>query len=132
MSKTILKELVSAVEQGDANLVSGLTSTAINQGIPILEIISDGLSKGLQRVGKLFETEDLFLVDLMLSSEAAKQGFELLEPLMEKQGLVTSISGTSTFLNIDSLFYPQISPFFSALAIYVHLLIYFNINVSET
>jgi corrinoid protein of di/trimethylamine methyltransferase len=57
-----------------------LVQDALDAGISPLEIIENGLKKGMQIVGTKYEEGDLFIVDLMMAASAMKAAVELLEP----------------------------------------------------
>ena len=69
---------------------------ALDAGIYPLEIIENGLRKGMQIVGKKYEEEDLYLVDLMMAASVMKAAIETLEPhlLGEKTSAGKVIIGT--------------------------------------
>ena len=57
-----------------------LIQDALTAGINPLEIIENGLKKGMQIVGTKYEEGDLFIVDLMMAASTMKAAIELLEP----------------------------------------------------
>jgi len=59
---------------------------AIRSGITPADIISKGLSKGLEIVGNKFETGEFFLPELMLSGSIMKRVLDMLRPHMSATG----------------------------------------------
>lgn len=57
-----------------------LIQDALDDGISPLEIIENGLKKGMQIVGTQYEEGDLFIVDLMMAASTMKAAIELVEP----------------------------------------------------
>lgn len=57
-----------------------LVQEALEAGIDPLEVIENGLKKGIQIVGAKYEEGELFIVDLMMGASAMKAAIELLEP----------------------------------------------------
>lgn len=57
--------------------------------------IIDAISKGLDKVGELYENKEYFLSELILAGEAAKKGINLLLPEIEKSG--SGITGKIVF-----------------------------------
>ncbi|MCP4681587.1 MAG: hypothetical protein GY864_04575 [Desulfobacterales bacterium] len=55
---------------------------AISQGIAPADIISDGLSPGLEVVGNKFEEGEFFLPELMLSGNIMKNALDKIRPHM--------------------------------------------------
>lgn len=91
----LLEKLALCIEKGkmDANAsfppelegqdgVSELTQKAIENGIPPEKILSEGLIKGMEEVGRKWRLNELFLPDVMLSSEVMKKGMQLLDPFI--------------------------------------------------
>jgi methanogenic corrinoid protein MtbC1 len=59
---------------------------AINSGIAPADIISKGLSPGLEVVGEKFETGEFFLPELMLSGNIMKRVLDKIRPYMSSSG----------------------------------------------
>jgi corrinoid protein of di/trimethylamine methyltransferase len=78
----ILKSLADAVTDGDDESVVELTNEGINLGIAPLEIINDGLTRGINQVGERFAAGEYFLPDLLLGAKAMEAGINILEPLL--------------------------------------------------
>ena len=57
-----------------------LVQEALDAGINPLEVIENGLKRGIQIVGTRYEEGELFIVDLMMVAAAMKAAIELLEP----------------------------------------------------
>ena len=53
-NEDILKSLAEAVIEGEEDLVADLTDQAISMGLEPLEIINDGLTRGIEIVGANF------------------------------------------------------------------------------
>jgi 5-methyltetrahydrofolate--homocysteine methyltransferase len=56
--------------------------TALNQGAAPADIISEGLSPGLEIIGRKFEAGDYFLPELMLSGNIMKNALDKIRPHM--------------------------------------------------
>ena len=68
--------------------------SAIDSNIKVAEIIA-AISKGLDKVGELYQNKEYFLSELILSGEAAKKGIELILPYIDKEK--TGFTGTIVF-----------------------------------
>jgi 5-methyltetrahydrofolate--homocysteine methyltransferase len=55
---------------------------ALDQGVAPGDIISDGLSPGLEIIGEKFENGEYFLPELMLSGNIMKNALEKIRPHM--------------------------------------------------
>ncbi len=56
--------------------------SALNQGVAPADIISDGLSPGLEIIGRKFEDGEYFLPELMLSGNIMKNALDKIRPHM--------------------------------------------------
>lgn len=57
---------------------------AIDKGISPYRIIMDGMSKGMDIVGKKYEEGKFFLSDLIMAGETMKEGMEVLKPYLKE------------------------------------------------
>lgn len=78
--------LVQAVEKGWNAKSIEETNRLVEEGVHPLDIINTYLIPALDRVGKGFEDGTVFLPQLLMSAEAAKAAFSLLNRVMEGQG----------------------------------------------
>jgi len=62
------------------------TAAVMSEKTPPMEIINEHLIPALDRAGKDFESQKIFLPQLLMSAEAAKAAFEALAAKMSKQG----------------------------------------------
>ena len=76
----ILEELADAVVAMDSTRARRGAAEALDAGIPALEAISDGLSRGMDRVNDLFEAEEYFVPEILVASDAMSAGIEVLRP----------------------------------------------------
>jgi corrinoid protein of di/trimethylamine methyltransferase len=88
----LFKELESAVVEMDEERVIKLANQVIAEGIDPFEAIDQGLSKGMERAGQLFEEEEYFIPELLMCSDAMYAGLDILKPHLkttrEKKGSV--------------------------------------------
>ena len=81
-----LKKLHDAVLNGDAKTAVAITKEAIDENIDPVELISGTMVPAMDEVGKLFEQEEYFVPELLLSARAMKGSLELLRPLLTGAG----------------------------------------------
>jgi corrinoid protein of di/trimethylamine methyltransferase len=82
----IMKGLIDAVAEGDDQLAVELTNKAVDSGMEPLQVINEGLTAGIDVVGRRFEAGEYFLPDLLLGAKAMEAGINILEPLMAETG----------------------------------------------
>jgi len=81
-----LKKLYDAVLTGDAKTAVAITREAIAEDIDPLQLISGTMVPAMDEVGKLYEEEEYFVPELLLSARAMKGALELLRPLLAERG----------------------------------------------
>ncbi len=69
--------------------VSELIEQAIANNISASDIITKGLTVGMEIVGKKFETKEFYIPDMLASAQAVGAAMEILEPLLLKSGVKT-------------------------------------------
>ena len=85
LSSQILDELADAVEAIDPDKVILLSRTAVEKNIDPVDIVDQGIARGLRKVGDRFENGEAFLTDLVGAAAAAKEALDkVLRPVMEK------------------------------------------------
>lgn len=76
--------IMDALVVGNKTEVLRLVEVALKEGLAAVDILENGLSKGMERVGEKFETLELYLPDMMLSAEAMQDAVALLQPYFDK------------------------------------------------
>lgn len=69
--------------------VTELVEQALASGVPIRDIVSRGLSGGMDIVGQKFEAGEYFLPDMLASAEAVGAGMDILQPGLAGSGIKT-------------------------------------------
>ena len=80
----ILADLKTSIETWNIALAQEATKKAIDENIPIAEIIGDGLGKGMEVVGVRFDKAEIFLPQVVAASKTMELALKILEPLMSK------------------------------------------------
>ncbi len=81
-----LQELYDAILNGDAHAAVAVTREALAGGADPMEIITKYMVPAMDKAGKLFETEDYFVPELLLAARAMKGALELIRPLLAASG----------------------------------------------
>lgn len=85
MSQEALKDVLEAVVEGNVDAVAELTEKAVKAGIKPLDVLNNGLVKGIEVVGERFAEGDYFLPDLILGAKAMDVGINVIEPLLTSE-----------------------------------------------
>ncbi len=80
MSADSLQEIARAVIEGDDEAVVKLTRSALDTGLPVDQIIDDGMMQGMAVVGDRFKKDLVFIPEVMMSAQAMNKGMELVRP----------------------------------------------------
>lgn len=94
----IPQEIAETLRNGDDDRVAELTQKAIDDGVPVGEILDNGLIAGMGVVGVLFRNHEIFLPDVLLAARAMQRGVDLLRPLLvgkEIPNIGTVVIGTA-------------------------------------
>ena len=67
--------------------VTELVEKALTSGVGIKDIITKGLSGGMNIVGQKFETGEYFIPDMLASAQAVGAAMEILEPYLAGSGV---------------------------------------------
>lgn len=81
-----LRPLYEAVLEGDAPAAKAFTQKAIEAGIDPQTLLSDAMIPAMDEVGRLFEANEYFVPELLISARAMKGALELVRPLLAEAG----------------------------------------------
>ena len=92
-----MQETFSAMRQsiidGAPDTASGLAQEAVAAGVAPLDAINYGYSPGMHDVGEQFARGEMFLPDMMASSEAMRAAMGVLEPELKRLGAERPMAG---------------------------------------
>jgi corrinoid protein of di/trimethylamine methyltransferase len=81
-----LQRLYDAVLCGDQRTSVAVTKEAIAEGVDPMELITTYMIPAMDEVGRLFECQEYFVPELLLSGRAMKGSLEQLRPLLAAAG----------------------------------------------
>jgi 5-methyltetrahydrofolate--homocysteine methyltransferase len=84
-------ELYDAILNGDAKKARAATETALSAGVKPMGLIQEFMVPAMEEVGRLFEAEEYFVPELLLSARAMKSSLDLLKPLLSASGEKMSV-----------------------------------------
>jgi 5-methyltetrahydrofolate--homocysteine methyltransferase len=76
----IIKEIHTNVMEGDANAIKPNIQAAIDAGVPVADILNEGMIAAMAEVGRLFEEGEYFVPEMLISARAMQAGLALLKP----------------------------------------------------
>lgn len=81
----IFEEIQDAVEDGELEDVQELVQEALDEGQTPRDIIKEGLIEGMNLVDELFQDDEIFIPDVLLSAKAMEAGMNALKPYLEDE-----------------------------------------------
>jgi corrinoid protein of di/trimethylamine methyltransferase len=83
----ILDKLRNAVIQYDEDTAKEGAQEALDNGLEGNDAIFNGLVSGMEEVGRLFESQEYFVPELLMSADALYAGLDILKPHVKKMDL---------------------------------------------
>jgi corrinoid protein of di/trimethylamine methyltransferase len=82
MTEEMYAKLAKAIIDGEPDDAVALAKQALKDGLDPLACITEGLTKGIQKVGELFASGEYFLPELIIGADAMKSALDILEPAL--------------------------------------------------
>ena len=79
--------------EGKAKEVGEMTQTALAEGRPVQEVLSEGLIAGMSVVGEDFKYNILYVPEVLIAARAMKAGMAVLKPLLSAKDSVVQPAG---------------------------------------
>ncbi|HZE06046.1 MAG TPA: corrinoid protein [Solirubrobacteraceae bacterium] len=83
-------DLRNAVIDGQARDAVSHTQHALEEGISADELLQDGLMAAMREVGRLFEENEIYVPEMLVSAHAMKSSLEVLRPHLVRQEVKAS------------------------------------------
>ena len=83
-------DLYEAILNGEAPKAVAATRQALDAGAAPIDLISEGMVPAMAEVGRLYESGEYFVPELLLAGRAMKSAMELLRPLLVESGQTPS------------------------------------------
>ncbi|ATW27746.1 methyltransferase cognate corrinoid protein [Candidatus Formimonas warabiya] len=81
----IMKEAANAIVNCDKNGAVDVAQRALSLGLDPIEVLNNGFSAGIKKVGDLFSRGEKFLPELILSADVMKAATEILNGAIHEQ-----------------------------------------------
>ena len=83
----ILKKLAECVVEFEEDGAREWAQKALDEGIDAFEAIMDGLAVGMETVGDLYDQQEYFVPELLMSGDALYAGLDVLKPHIKKESV---------------------------------------------
>ncbi len=87
---TILEEISENLQKGKAKVVKELVQQAIDEKIPVKDILEQGLLSGMGIIGEKFKNNEVFVPEVLIAARAMNMGASLLKPLLAESGVTAA------------------------------------------
>ena len=94
MSEDLYQKIIDSLVQCEPDTTEALTQEGLRAGIEPMELIENGLTKGMQIVGEMFQCGDAFLPDLIIAAEGMQRAMKVLEPELQARQQKLDSAGT--------------------------------------
>lgn len=83
----ILDEISENLQHGKAKAVKELVQQAVDEKIPVEQILNEGLLSGMSIIGEKFKNNEVYVPEVMIAARAMNMGTQVLKPLMAAAGV---------------------------------------------
>jgi len=83
------QDLADSIIKGDNIKSKDIAQKLVDEGVPAVEILNDGLVPGMDVVGKKFKANEFYLPEVLLAARAMKAAMDIIKPLLSESGAET-------------------------------------------
>jgi corrinoid protein of di/trimethylamine methyltransferase len=83
--KEILTKLAEAVVEYDEEEAKKWSEIAVEEDLDAMDAIMNGLAAGMEKVGDLYDKQEYFVPELLMSADALYLGLDILKPHIKKE-----------------------------------------------
>ena len=84
---SILNEISENLQKGKAKVVKQLVQQAVDEGLPVEQILNEGLLDGMNIIGEKFKNNEVFVPEVLVAARAMNMGTQILKPLLTASGV---------------------------------------------
>ena len=82
-----LDNIYEAILDGDMGIVPTNVQSAIDAGILVSDILTEGMIAAMEEVGRLFQEGEYFVPEMLLAAHSMKAGLSILQPHLVNTGV---------------------------------------------
>ena len=82
-----LQELSEAIQKGNAPKAKELTAGLLAAKTSAAEVLNKGLLDGMEKVGKRFKANEIYIPEVLIAARAMNQSMDILKPELVKAGV---------------------------------------------
>ena len=84
---SVLEDINKNLQAGQAPKVKELVQKAIDEKVPVADILNKGLLAAMSIVGEKFKKNEVYVPEVLIAARAMSWGMEILQPLLEAAGV---------------------------------------------
>ena len=84
---SVLTDISENLQKGKAKIVKQLVQQAVDEGIPVQQILDEGLLAGMSVIGEKFKNNEVFVPEVLVAARAMNMGAAVLKPLLADAGV---------------------------------------------
>lgn len=100
MQEAFIK-MSDAVQEGDSDALIETIEKVIGEVDPLM-LIQKGMMPGLKKIGELFESGEVYLPEMLMATEAFRDGMKIIDPKLRESGKEVESLGTVVFGTVFS------------------------------
>lgn len=89
MSETILKELHTAIVEGNRKQASASVQAALEAEVPSEVILKEAMIPAMRRVGEMFSCGEYYVPEMLVAARAMQDGLMILKPHLVKTNIAS-------------------------------------------
>jgi 5-methyltetrahydrofolate--homocysteine methyltransferase len=82
-----LQELSESIQKGSAPRAKELTTELLASGSSAADVLNKGLLDGMEKVGRRFKANEIYIPEVLIAARAMNQSMEILKPELVKAGV---------------------------------------------
>ncbi len=93
----VFSKIASCVRKGNSAQIKSLIQRALENHIPAIDLLNNGLIPGMQEISVLFKNNEIYIPEVLVAAGAMDAGIDILRPFLNQHNgsyLATVIIGT--------------------------------------
>lgn len=78
----VFGDIADNIQKGNLNAVVSLVKTSLSEGIPVEDILNNGLIEGMNIIGEKYKRNECFIPEILVAARAMNGGLNILKPLL--------------------------------------------------
>ena len=99
--ESLYEEMATSVVELDMEKAKSLAQKAVDDQLPLLEVIEKGFGEGIKRVGSLWDAGEFFLPELMRGAQVMQEAISIINPHLEDSGIQRKTKGKVIMATIE-------------------------------